>query len=307
MSNTNQVKTYLLDLQERITQAVVERDQVGNLLKDPWEKQPHEPLQGYGESRVFDNGEVFEKAGFNFSHIKGTKLPPAATKKRPELIGAQYQAMGVSVVMHPLNPYVPTSHMNVRYFEAETEKDELVWWFGGGFDLTPYYGFEEDCVHWHQVAKNACDEFGADVYSDFKERCDNYFFLPHRNEPRGIGGIFYDDLHEWGFEKSFAHMQKVGDGYLEAYMPIVDKRKDMDYGKRERQFQLHRRGRYVEFNLVHDRGTHFGLQSKGRVKSILMSMPPLVRWEYDFIADSGSNEDKLLTEFLINRNWVQQL
>lgn len=304
MSHVNQVKSYLLDLQERITIAVTARDQKGVLLKDPWQKQPHEPLQGYGESRVFDNGEVFEKAGFNFSHIQGTKLPPAATKKRPELIGANYQALGVSVVMHPLNPYVPTSHANVRYFEAQTQKGGIVWWFGGGFDLTPYYGFEEDCIAWHWQAKQACDSFGENVYPDFKKQCDEYFYLHHRNEPRGIGGIFYDDLNEWGFDHCFQHMQLVGNGYVDAYMPIVDKRKDMQFGERERQHQLQRRGRYVEFNLVHDRGTHFGLQSKGRVKSILMSMPPLVSWEYDYQAESGTEEDRLLKEFLINRNWV---
>ena len=304
MNTIDTVKTYLLDLQERITQNVVNRDEQGQLLKDAWKKSSNEPLQGHGESRVFDKGLVFEKAGFNFSHIRGTKLPPAATKARPELVGAEYQALGVSVVMHPLNPYVPTSHMNVRYFEAETPDGKKVWWFGGGFDLTPYYGFEEDCIHWHKVSKNACKTFGEDVYPDFKKRCDEYFDVKHRGEPRGIGGLFYDDLHEWGFEKCFDFMQKVGDGYLEAYMPIVDKRQDMQYGQRERDFQLHRRGRYVEFNLVHDRGTLFGLQSKGRIKSILMSMPPLVKWEYDYQAESGSPEEKLLTDFLINKNWV---
>ena len=303
MDTIQQVKTYLLDLQERITEAVVIRDPVGKLLKDPWKKAPDEPLQGYGESRVFE-GEVFEKAGFNFSHIKGTKLPPAATKARPELVGAEYQALGVSVVMHPLNPYAPTSHMNVRYFEALTADGDKVWWFGGGFDLTPYYGFEQDCIHWHQVSKAACDPFGDEVYADFKKRCDEYFDVKHRDEPRGIGGLFYDDLHEWGFEKTFEFMQKVGDGYIDAYMPIIDKRKDMAYGERERDFQLHRRGRYVEFNLVHDRGTLFGLQSKGRIKSILMSMPPLVKWEYDYQAEPGSDEEKLLTEFLVNRDWI---
>lgn len=304
MNTIDTVKTYLIDLQERITQNVVKRDEQGQLLIDPWKKGPQETLQGHGESRVFDRGQVFEKAGFNFSHIRGSKLPPAATKARPELVGAEYQALGVSVVMHPLNPYVPTSHMNVRYFEAETSEGNKVWWFGGGFDLTPYYGFEQDCVHWHQTAKNVCMPFGDNVYPKLKQRCDEYFSVKHRDEPRGIGGLFYDDLHEWGFEKSFEFMQKVGDGYLEAYLPIVDKRKDTNYDERERDFQLHRRGRYVEFNLVHDRGTLFGLQSKGRIKSILMSMPPLVKWEYDYQAEPGSPEEKLLTDFLINKDWV---
>jgi len=305
MSNVHQVISYLKSLQEDITQAVTIRDSSGELLNDPWQKEPHEPLQGYGESRVFTNGLLFEKAGFNFSHIKGTKLPPAATQKRPELIGAKYQAMGVSVVMHPTNPYIPTSHMNVRYFEAETEQGEIIWWFGGGFDLTPYYGFDADCQYWHQTAKDICDKYGASVYKEFKERCDQYFYLPHREEPRGIGGIFYDDVNDWGFAKCFAHMQDVGHGYIEAYMPIVDKRRDTKYGEKEREFQLHRRGRYVEFNLVHDRGTHFGLQSKGRVKSILMSMPPLVRWEYEYIAAENSPEERLLSHFLKNKDWIK--
>jgi coproporphyrinogen III oxidase len=240
----------------------------------------------------------------NFSHVFGSTLPPSATAARPELAGRSFQAMGVSLVIHPNNPLVPTSHANVRFFIAEHPTEAPVWWFGGGFDLTPYYGFEEDCVAWHQTAKAACDPFGADVYPKYKRWCDDYFFLKHRNEPRGIGGLFFDDLNEWGFEQTFAFMRSVGDSYIQAYRPIVQKRKDLAFNEAQRDFQLYRRGRYVEFNLVYDRGTLFGLQSGGRTESILMSLPPLVKWRYDWHPAPGSDEARLYSEFLKPRDWL---
>jgi len=294
------VENYLLGLQDRICYALTEEEGGTSFVEDAWQRQEG----GGGRSRVLAEGAVFESAGINFSHVHGAGLPASATAHRPELAGRSFQAMGVSLVIHPLNPYVPTSHANVRFFIAEKEGAEPVWWFGGGFDLTPYYAFEQDVVHWHSIAKQACEPFGADVHRRFKQWCDEYFFLKHRNEPRGVGGLFFDDLNEWGFEKSFAFMQSVGDHYLEAYLPIVSRCKDMPYGERERDFQLYRRGRYVEFNLVYDRGTLFGLQTGGRTESILMSMPPLVKWRYNWQPGAGTPEAELYEKFLVTKNWV---
>ncbi|CAG9424055.1 oxygen-dependent coproporphyrinogen oxidase [Providencia alcalifaciens] len=297
----DRVKAYLQSLQDTICQKITELDGKETFLEQTWERTEG----GGGRSRVLTQGALFEQAGVNFSHIKGEKMPASATAHRPELAGRSYQAMGVSLVIHPLNPYIPTTHANVRFFIAEKEGADPVWWFGGGFDLTPYYGFEEDAVHWHTVANELCTPYGTEVYPKFKQWCDDYFFLKHRNEPRGIGGLFYDDLNQWDFESCFAFTQDIGNGFLQAYVPIVEKRRDIPWGERERQFQLYRRGRYVEFNLVWDRGTLFGLQSGGRTESILMSMPPLVRWEYDYHPEAGSPEAKLYTDFLItDKNWL---
>ena len=272
------VKDYLLDLQDRICDALGAEDGSATFREDSWEREQG----GGGRSRVLENGAVIEKGGVNFSHVFGDQLPPSATAARPELAGRSFQAMGVSLVIHPKNPYAPTSHANVRFFVAEKDGEDPMWWFGGGFDLTPYYGFEEDVVHWHQTARDACEPFGNEIYPEFKTWCDDYFYLKHRDEPRGVGGLFFDDLNRFDFDTSFALMRSVGDAYVPAYQPILARRKDHDYGERERQFQLYRRGRYVEFNLVYDRGTIFGLQSGGRTESILMSLPPLVRWDYDY-------------------------
>lgn len=297
----DRVKAYLQSLQDTICQKITELDGKETFLEQTWERTEG----GGGRSRVLTQGALFEQAGVNFSHIKGEKMPASATAHRPELAGRSYQAMGVSLVIHPLNPYIPTTHANVRFFIAEKEGADPVWWFGGGFDLTPYYGFEEDAVHWHTVANELCTPYGTEVYPKFKQWCDDYFFLKHRNEPRGIGGLFYDDLNQWDFESCFAFTQDIGNGFLQAYVPIVEKRRDLPWSERERQFQLYRRGRYVEFNLVWDRGTLFGLQSGGRTESILMSMPPLVRWEYDYHPEAGSPEAKLYTDFLITgKNWL---
>ncbi|MEQ5126936.1 oxygen-dependent coproporphyrinogen oxidase [Providencia alcalifaciens] len=297
----DRVKAYLQNLQDTICQKITELDGKETFLEQTWERTEG----GGGRSRVLTQGALFEQAGVNFSHIKGEKMPASATAHRPELAGRSYQAMGVSLVIHPLNPYIPTTHANVRFFIAEKEGTDPVWWFGGGFDLTPYYGFEEDAVHWHTVANELCTPYGTEVYPKFKQWCDDYFFLKHRNEPRGIGGLFYDDLNQWDFESCFAFTQDVGNGFLQAYVPIVEKRREIPWGERERQFQLYRRGRYVEFNLVWDRGTLFGLQSGGRTESILMSMPPLVRWEYDYHPEAGSPEAKLYTDFLITgKDWL---
>ncbi len=293
------VKDYLLRLQDTICSGLAGLDGKA-FSEDSWEREQG----GGGRSRVLEEGAVFEKAGVNFSHVHGDRLPASATAARPELAGRSFEALGVSLVIHPRNPYVPTSHANVRFFMAEKPGEPPVWWFGGGYDLTPYYGFEEDCVHWHSVARDACRPFGEDVYPRYKKWCDEYFFLKHRNEPRGIGGLFFDDLNQWGFDQSFAFMQAVGDSYLEAYLPIVEKRLDTPYGERERDFQLYRRGRYVEFNLVYDRGTLFGLQSGGRTESILMSLPPLVKWRYDWRPEPGSAEAALYEVFLKPRDWV---
>ncbi len=294
------VKAYLLGLQEKICAALSEEDGKGRFKEDSWIREEG----GGGRSRVMVDGAVIEKGGVNFSHVHGTQMPPSATQNRPELAGRSFEAMGVSLVIHPENPRVPTSHANVRFFIAEKEGEDPVWWFGGGYDLTPYYGDEEDCRSWHQVAKQACDPFGEDIYPRFKTWCDDYFYLKHRQEPRGVGGLFFDDLNEEGFEKSFALMRAVGDSYIEAYRPIMAKQKHQPWGEREREFQLYRRGRYVEFNLVFDRGTLFGLQTGGRTESILMSLPPLVRWVYDYHPEPESEEAKLYTDFLRPREWV---
>ncbi|MCP5169485.1 MAG: oxygen-dependent coproporphyrinogen oxidase [Hahellaceae bacterium] len=295
------VKSYLLSLQDQICDALEEQDGRSRFIEDAWQREEG----GGGRTRVLANGQVFEKAGVNFSHVRGEQLPASATANRPELAGRSFQAMGVSLVVHPENPYVPTSHANVRLFIAEKAGEAPVWWFGGGYDLTPYYGFDEDCQHWHQTAANACEHFGPDRYREYKEWCDRYFYLKHRNEPRGVGGLFFDDLNEGGFERCFNFIQAIGNSYSDAYIPIVERRKDMEYGARERDFQLYRRGRYVEFNLVFDRGTLFGLQSGGRTESILMSLPPLVRWEYDWKAEPGSDEARLTDYFLTGRDWLK--
>jgi len=294
------VKAYLLQLQDTICAALQEADGAGIFVEDAWTRAEG----GGGRSRVLTDGAVIEKGGVNFSHVQGASLPASATAHRPELAGRSFEAMGVSLVIHPTNPYVPTSHANVRFFIAEKEGEAPVWWFGGGYDLTPYYGFEEDVRAWHQTAKDACDPLGEHLYPEFKKWCDDYFYLKHRNEARGVGGLFFDDLNEGGFEHSFAVMQAVGDSYVAAYVPILNKRKDIPYGERERQFQLYRRGRYVEFNLVFDRGTLFGLQTGGRTESILMSLPPLVRWEYNWTPEPGSAEAELTEKYLPHRDWL---
>jgi len=296
----DQVKNYLLTLQDNICKGLEASDGGASFSEDAWTRSGG----GGGRSRVISGGTVFEKGGVNFSHVHGDTLPASATNARPELAGRSFEAMGVSLVMHPENPYVPTSHANVRFFIAEKEGEDPVWWFGGGYDLTPYYGNENDCRHWHLTAKNACAPFGNGVYEQYKKWCDDYFYLKHRQEARGVGGLFFDDLNEWGFETSFAFMRAVGDSYLDAYVPIVERRKGAPYGERERQFQLYRRGRYVEFNLVYDRGTLFGLQSGGRTESILMSLPPLVRWEYDWQPEPGTPEFELTERFLPARDWL---
>ncbi len=295
------VKSYLMDLQDRICASLSAADGGKTFLEETWVRQEG----GGGRSRILNEGAVFEKGGVNFSHVTGGHMPASATAHRPELAGRSFEAMGVSLVMHPRNPYVPTSHANVRFFIAEKAGEAPVWWFGGGYDLTPYYGFDDDCEHWHRVAASACLPFGADVYRNYKRWCDEYFFLKHRNEPRGIGGLFFDDLNQPDFDQSFAFMRAVGDSYLDAYVPIVKRRRNLGYGERERQFQLYRRGRYVEFNLVYDRGTLFGLQTGGRTESILMSLPPLVRWEYNWQPEPGSPEHALYTDYLRPREWIE--
>lgn len=295
------VKTFLLQLQDQICRALEQQDGVAQFEQDDWQREQG----GGGRTRVLRHGQVFEQAGVNFSHVFGVEMPASATAHRPELAGRRFEAMGVSLVIHPHNPYVPTSHANVRFFIAEKEGEVPVWWFGGGFDLTPFYPFAEDCLHWHQIAHQLCQPFGDAVYSQHKAWCDRYFFLPHRNETRGIGGLFFDDLNQWEFDKCFAYIQAVGQGYLDAYLPIVEKRKSHCFGERERQFQLYRRGRYVEFNLVYDRGTLFGLQSGGRTESILMSMPPLARWEYDYQVEPNSAEAELYQYYLKPQNWIE--
>jgi coproporphyrinogen III oxidase len=300
--DTLTVKDFLLKLQESIVARLAAIDPDVAIVTDKWDRDSG----GSGISRVMSGGKVFEKGGVNFSHVFGKAMPASATAERPELAGRAFQAMGVSLVIHPLNPMVPTSHANFRLFVAEKEGEESVWWFGGGYDLTPYYGFEEDCVHWHRTAERACAPFGDNYYPDLKKRCDDYFFLKHRGEARGIGGLFFDDFNELGFERSFAFVQSLANSYLEAYVPIVEKRKDTNYTPEQREFQEYRRGRYVEFNLVFDRGTLFGLQSGvGRIESILMSLPPTVRWIYDWKPAPGSREEKLYTDFLPHRDWLQ--
>ncbi|MDF1761515.1 MAG: oxygen-dependent coproporphyrinogen oxidase [Coxiellaceae bacterium] len=295
-----EVEIYLKGLQDTICNALEELDTSTKFREDSWVRE----TGGGGRTRVLTDGEVFEQAGVNFSHVFGEELPASASANRPEIAGASFQALGVSLVIHPMNPYVPTTHMNVRFFIAEKEGMDPVWWFGGGFDLTPYYGFEEDCVHWHQTAKQACEPFGGEIYPRFKKWCDEYFYLKHRDEARGIGGLFFDDVNEWDFDTSFNFMKNVGNHFLPAYTPIVKKRKDHPCDVQQKAFQLYRRGRYVEFNLVYDRGTLFGLQSNGRTESILMSLPPQVIWRYDWQPSDGSAEAALYTDFLPAREWV---
>ncbi|HGD3320924.1 TPA: oxygen-dependent coproporphyrinogen oxidase [Proteus mirabilis] len=300
LPDIHRVQSFFLSLQDSICHAIENIDQKATFQQDNWQRE----AGGGGRTRVLTQGAIFEQAGVNFSHVYGDALPASATAHRPELSGRRFQAMGVSLIIHPLNPYIPTSHANVRFFIAEKEGEAPVWWFGGGFDLTPYYGFEEDVIHWHKVAKSVCDPFSQDYYAQYKKWCDDYFYLKHRNEPRGVGGLFFDDLNTPDFDHCFEFVQHVGQGYLDAYLPIVEKRKSIPWGERERQFQLYRRGRYVEFNLVWDRGTLFGLQSGGRTESILMSMPPLVRFAYDYHPEPNTPEAKLYTDFLIHKEWV---
>ncbi|MHB9102601.1 MAG: oxygen-dependent coproporphyrinogen oxidase [Sulfuricella sp.] len=293
------VKSHLTDLQERIV-TLLEQTDGHTFLRDAWQR----PEGGEGLSCVIEEGKVFERGGVNFSHVRGQKLPASATAKRPELAGCGFEAMGLSLVLHPRNPYIPTTHFNVRFFCAQPPAAEPVWWFGGGMDLTPYYGFTEDTVHFHRTCRDALAPFGAEYHPRFKQWCDEYFYLKHRNEPRGIGGIFFDDFHERDFDFSFGLMQSVGEHFLSAYMPILQRRSSTPYGERERDFQAYRRGRYVEFNLVWDRGTLFGLQSGGRTESILMSLPPIVKWRYDWQPDKGSEEERLYREFLVAKDWL---
>lgn len=297
------VRDYLIDLQERITATISAVDGQA-FVGDGWKKKKSEPLQGDGLTKILENGNVFERAGCGFSHVRGSKLPPSATHSRPELAGAPFEALGVSLVFHPLNPYAPTVHMNIRMIAAKPAKAPEVFWFGGGMDLTPYYGFEEDAVHFHTVCKSTLDHFGADKYPAYKKWCDEYFYIKHRDEQRGIGGIFFDDFTEGGFQNGLALISMVGDSFLDAYLPILGRRSTMEYTQRQRDFQLYRRGRYVEFNLVWDRGTHFGLQSGGRTESILMSMPPLVSWAYQRKSRAGTPEDDLYKKFLVRRDWI---
>lgn len=293
------VERYLRDLQARLAVALETLDGGRRFRADPWTRAEG----GGGETRVLEGGAVFERAGVAYSDVCGARLPPTASARRPELAGRGFRALGVSLVIHPRNPYVPTAHLNVRFFIAEKAGEPAVWWFGGGFDLTPYYGFEEDARHWHAQARAACAPFGADLYPRLKKWCDEYFFLKHRGEPRGIGGLFFDDWDEGGFERAFAFTRSVGDHFLPAYLPIVERRKDLPYGARERDWQAYRRGRYVEFNLVWDRGTLFGLQSGGRTESILMSLPPCAVWRYDWRPEAGSPEAELHEKFLVPRDW----
>jgi coproporphyrinogen III oxidase len=300
LPDLEKVKQYLLKLQDNICQTLELVDGKGTFVEDNWQRE----LGGGGRTRVLSGGKLIEQGGVNFSHVFGGELPASATAARPELAGRSFQAVGVSLVIHPSNPFVPTTHANVRFFIAEKAGEEPIWWFGGGFDLTPFYPFHEDVVHWHRVANKLCEPFGDNVYPEYKKWCDDYFYLKHRDETRGVGGLFFDDLNKQGFEKSFKFMQAVGNGFLDAYVPIVEKRKDISFGETERDFQLYRRGRYVEFNLVYDRGTLFGLQTGGRTESILMSMPPLVRWEYSYEPEPESKEADLYANYLHPRDWL---
>ncbi|HET6566200.1 MAG TPA: oxygen-dependent coproporphyrinogen oxidase [Xanthomonadales bacterium] len=302
------VSSYLLRLQDQICASLEAEDGQAGFKRDRWDRgdvpDGELALGGGGESRVLRDGSVFEQAGVNFSHVRGARLPPSASAHRPELAGRRFEALGISLVIHPRNPHVPTSHANFRFFLAEKDGEEPVWWFGGGYDLTPFYPVLEDVQHWHRTAQKACETFGDEVYPRYKEWCDRYFYLKHRDETRGAGGLFFDDLNEWGFERSFAFLQSIGDSFVPAYLPIVQARKARPASESQRQFQLYRRGRYVEFNLVYDRGTLFGLQSGGRTESILMSMPPLVRWEYDWHPEPGSAEADLYENYLQPRDWL---
>jgi coproporphyrinogen III oxidase len=299
--NTQAVYEYLQGLQNRIVEAI-EMVDGKTFLHDSWQR----PEGGGGTSCMLEEGNVFERAGIGFSHVIGNKLPPAASVAHPEAAGRPWEAMGVSLVFHPRNPYIPTVHMNVRFFvaKAQSSGDSDIWWFGGGMDLTPYYGFADDCIHFHRTCRDALTPFGLDLYPQFKQQCDEYFYLKHRQEPRGIGGIFFDDFNQLGFDQSFAMQRAVGDAFVQAYLPVAQRRKDTPYGERERDFQAYRRGRYVEFNLVFDRGTLFGLQSNGRTESILLSMPPIVKWRYDWKPEAGSAEAKLYSDFLIDKDWL---
>lgn len=301
-ASIEEVGEYFRSLQQRVVHALEDVDGKEKFRSDDWERN----AGGGGRSRVLADGAVFEQAGVGFSRLFGSEMPPSATKARPELAGHGFQAMGVSLVLHPKNPYVPTAHANFRFFCAEADDGEPIWWFGGGFDLTPYYPFHEDVLHWHRMARDACSKFGDEVYGKYKKWCDEYFFLRHRNETRGVGGLFFDDLNNWKFDRCFEFTRSIGDQFLPAYLPIVASRKDHPYGERQREFQLYRRGRYVEFNLIYDRGTLFGLQSGGRTESILMSLPPRVRWEYDWHPEPGSVEEKLYTDYLVPRDWLTQ-
>ncbi len=301
-ASIGEVGEYFRSLQERVVHALEDADGKEKFRSDDWGRD----AGGGGRSRILADGAVFEQAGVGFSDVFGSEMPPSATKMRPELAGHGFQAMGVSLVLHPKNPYVPTAHANFRFFCAEADDGEPIWWFGGGFDLTPYYPFHEDVLHWHRMARDACSKFGDEVYGKYKKWCDEYFFLRHRNETRGVGGLFFDDLNNWKFDRCFEFTRSIGDQFLPAYLPIVASRKDHPYGERQREFQLYRRGRYVEFNLIYDRGTLFGLQSGGRTESILMSLPPRVRWEYDWHPEPGSVEEKLYTDYLVPRDWLTQ-
>jgi coproporphyrinogen III oxidase len=301
-ADASAVKGYLNELQDRITASIEKLDSV-KFRRDAWVR----PEGGGGESRILSDGAVFERAGVSVSHVFGEKMPPSASIQRPEIAGAPFEAMGLSLVFHPRNPHVPTTHCNVRFLIARPAGGPEVWWFGGGFDLTPYYPYDEDVLHWHRCARDACQPFGTDVYEKYKAWCDRYFFLPHRNETRGVGGLFFDDLNEGGFNRCFAFQRSIGEHFLPAFLPILERRRDLPYGDRERQFQLYRRGRYVEFNLVYDRGTLFGLQSRGRTESILMSLPPIVRWEYGWHPAPGSPEARLYEDFLRPRDYLNEL
>jgi coproporphyrinogen III oxidase len=298
------VRDYLCDLQDRICDALEAEEPVARFAREEIER----PGGGLSRPRVLSDGPVIERAAVNFTHTRGVDLPPAATERRPELAGRRYQAVSVSLIVHPRNPYAPTCHANFRAFiaDAPDSQVESVWWFGGGFDLTPYYGFEEDARHWHRTARDACDPFGSDWHARFKAGCDAYFRLPHRDEPRGVGGVFFDDLDEGGFEHCFGFLRSIGDAFIDAYLPILRQRKDLPYGEREREFQLYRRGRYVEFNLLYDRGTRFGLQAGARVESVLASMPPLVAWRYDYRPEPGTPEARLYSDFLVPRDWASE-
>lgn len=301
------VKQYFLDLQDSLCNQLADEDGGAVFDNDSWTREPNPEkpgMHGEGRTRLLTNGDVIEQGGVNFSNVIGDKMPASATANRPELAGRSFKAMGVSLVIHPKSPMIPTSHFNVRFFIAEKDGEDPVWWFGGGFDLTPYYGFEEDCKHWHNTANEACLPFGDEVYDEYKNWCDDYFYLKHRDEQRGIGGLFFDDLNQWGFDKSFEFLQSVGNSFIKAYRPIMSKRKNLAYSEEQRDFQLYRRGRYVEYNLVYDRGTLFGLQSGGRTESILMSMPPLVKWKYDWSPEVGSEEEKLYQYYLKPKDWI---
>lgn len=300
MPHVEKIKSYLLQLQDKICTDLEEVDGKQKFITDEWQREQG----GGGRTRVMGNGAVIEKGGVNFSHVFGDSMPASATAHRPELAGRNFQAMGVSLVIHPSNPYAPTSHMNVRFFIAEKEGHDPVWWFGGGFDLTPYYGFEQDCIHWHQISKQACAPLGENAYPEYKKWCDDYFFIKHRNEARGIGGLFFDDLNEPDFATAFEFTQSVGNHYTKGIIPILEKRKNTPFGEKEKAFQKIRRGRYVEFNLVYDRGTLFGLQTGGRTESILMSLPSDVGWEYNHQVEPGSEEAKLTDYYLKPRDWV---